>query len=87
MIKPLGKRVLLKKIEEVLKTKTGIILKDSTTESDIYKAKVVEVSDEVSNILLDDIVYFSKFKGENVKIDDIEYIIIEEKDVLGKDIK
>lgn len=87
MIKPLGRRILLKKIEEILKTKTGIILKDSTTESDIHKAYVIQVSDDILNISIDDIVYFSKFKGENVKIDDEEYIIVEEKDILGKDIK
>ncbi|WP_067139320.1 hypothetical protein [Oceanivirga salmonicida] len=86
MIKPLGERILVSVIEEVNKTKSGIILKDSSTKSDIHIAKVVEVSDEINNIKVNDKVYFSKFKGEILKIDENEYIILELKDILAKEI-
>lgn len=84
-IKPLGNRVLVKKIKEVSTTKSGIILSDSSTKQDIFTAKVIEVSDEISNISEDDIVIFSKFKGENIRLDEQEYIIIELKDILAKE--
>lgn len=87
MIKPLGKRILIKTIDELTKTKTGIILKDSTTESDIKKGVVIEVSSEITELKKDDIVYYPKYKGDTIKIDDTEYIVIEEKDILGKEIK
>lgn len=84
-LKPLGERILVKVIAEITKTKSGIILSDSSTKQDIYTAKVIEVSDEVKNILKDDTVIFSKFKGENIRIDEVEYIIIETKDILAKE--
>ncbi|PID67064.1 MAG: co-chaperone GroES [Fusobacteriales bacterium] len=87
MIKPLGNRILVKVLEELNKTKSGIILKDSSTKSDIHEAVVIEISDEIKNINIDDKVYFSKFKGENLRIDENEYIILELKDVLAKEIK
>lgn len=84
-LKPLGDRILVKVVAEIKKTKSGIILSDSSTKQDIYTAKVIEVSDEVKNILKDDTVIFSKFKGENIRIDEVEYIIIETKDILAKE--
>lgn len=86
MIKPLGERILVHIIEEKRTTKSGIILKDSSTKSDINKALVIAVSDEVKTILKEDKVYFSKFKGEIIKIDEEEYIILDLKDVLCKEI-
>ena len=84
-LKPLGDRILVKVVAEITKTKIGIILSDSSTKQYIYTAKVIEVSDEVKNILKDDTVIFSKFKGENIRIDEVEYIIIETKDILAKE--
>lgn len=84
-LKPLGDRILVKVVAKITKTKSGIILSDSSTKQDIYTAKVIEVSDEVKNILKDDTVIFSKFKGENIRIDEVEYIIIETKDILAKE--
>ncbi|WP_156416402.1 hypothetical protein [Caviibacter abscessus] len=46
-IKPLGNRVLVKTIKEISKTKSGIILSDSSTKQDIYTAKVIEVYDKM----------------------------------------
>lgn len=58
---------------------------DSSTNDDLKKAKVIEVSSEIKNILKGDIVYFSKFKGENIKFEFSEYIIVEYKDILAKE--
>lgn len=84
-IKPLGNRILVKTIKEVSTTKSGIILSDSSTKQDIFTAKVIEVSDDVTCISKDDTVIFSKFKGENIRINELDYIIIEVKDILAKE--
>lgn len=87
MIKPMGDRILVKKLESETKTKSGIILNDSSTEQEIYKAVVIEVSGDVSEIEKNEIVYFSKYKGENIKYNEEEYIILQLKDVLAKEIR
>lgn len=82
MLKPIGDRILVKKITMESKTKSGIILNNQEENSEILKAKVIEVSDEVKNIKISDIVYFSKFKGVVIE----EYMVLEVKDILAKEI-
>lgn len=82
MLKPIGDRILVKKIAMESKTKSGIILNNQEENSEILKAKVIEVSDEVKNIKISDIVYFSKFKGVVIE----EYMVLEVKDILAKEI-
>lgn len=86
MLKPLGDRVLVKKLEEENRTKSGIILKDTTTKQDILKAEVIEVSDSINDIQKSEKIYFSMYKGESIKYDDTEYVILEYKDILAKEI-
>ena len=68
MIKPLHDNVVLKKEKVENKTSSGIIL---TTESKSMPsvATVVAIGKEYS--------------GTNIKIDEVEYIVISEKDILG----
>lgn len=86
MLKPMGDRVLVIQLDYETKTKSGIILND-TTKTEITKAKVVETSNDKENIKKDDIVYFSKYKGESIKYDEKEYILVEIKDILAKEQK
>lgn len=86
MIKPMGDRVLVIQLDYETKTKSGIILND-TTKTEITKAKVVETSNDKENIKKDDIVYFSKYKGESIKYDEKEYMLVEIKDILAKEQK
>lgn len=85
MLKPIGKRVLVKIIDEVQKTKSGIILKDNSTKQEIIKAKVLEVSDEIDNIKKDDTIYFSEYRVEKIVFDEIEYGIIDLEHILAKE--
>lgn len=86
MLKPMGDRVLVIQLDYETKTKSGIILND-TTKTEITKAKVVETNNDKENIKKDDIVYFSKYKGESIKYDEKEYILVEIKDILAKEQK
>ena len=88
-LKPLGDRVVIKKVEVEEKTKSGIVLPGSAKE----KPQIAEViavgagitSDEKKKdeVKVGDKVIFSKFAGTEVKVDDEELIIIKLSDVLA----
>jgi len=90
-IKPLGDRILVKRIKEEEKTKGGIIIPDTAKEKP-QEARVIavgngKVTDEGKKIPLDvktgDKILFGKYSGSEVKIDDKEYLILREEDVLA----
>lgn len=82
-IKPLGNRVLLKKIETETTTKSGIILPGQAKERSRI-AEVIEVGSEIKDeVNIGDRVVFPDFKGSEIKLDGIEYIIIEMTDLLA----
>ncbi|MCI7411383.1 co-chaperone GroES [Helicobacter bilis] len=83
--KPLGKRVLVERIEEEKKTASGLIIPDNATEKPsigVIKevSKEVEKDDEVKK---GDKVLFGKYKGNEVKIDNKDFIVLESEDILG----
>ena len=90
-IRPLGDRILLKRIKEEEKTKGGIIIPDTAKEKP-QEGKVVAVgrgkkTDEGKVIPLDvkagDKVLFGKYSGSEVKIEGEEHLILREDDILG----
>ena len=83
MIKPLHDNVVLKKEKVENKTSSGIIL---TTESKSMPsvATVVAVGKDCkAEIKENDQVVYKEYSGTNIKIDEDEYIVISEKDILG----
>lgn len=91
MIKPLGDRVVIQTLEREEKTKSGIVLPDTVKEKP-QEGKVVAVGtgkmlENGQRIALDvkvgDKVIFSKYAGNEVKVDGEEYLIISEKDILA----
>ncbi len=90
-IRPLHDRILVKRVEEETKTKGGIIIPDSAKEKP-FEGEVVAVgggrkTEDGKVIALDvktgDRILFSKYAGSDIKIDDVEYLIMKEDDVLG----
>jgi len=79
---PLGKRVLVKRVEEEAKTASGIIIPDNAKEKPL-RGKIVAVSKEVSEIKDGDEVLFAKYGGTEVKIQGEEYLVLNTDDVLG----
>ena len=88
-IKPLGDRVVIKKVEVEEKTKSGIILTGSAKEEP-QVAEIVAIGAGILNdekkkdeVKVGDKVIFSKYAGSEVKVDGEEYTILKIADVLA----
>lgn len=85
-IKPLGSRVLIKKLEAEEKTQGGIILSSSAKERP-QMAEVIAVGpgtkDEPIEVAVGDKVVFSKYGGTDIKYDGEEYTIMNQSDILA----
>ncbi len=83
MLKPLNKNIVLKKEEVENKTASGIIL-TTETKSLPTVGEVMAVGPQCENKLnKGDRVVFKEYSGTKVKLDGVEYIVIDEKDVLA----
>lgn len=91
MIRPLGERVVVKPLPSEEITKGGIVLPDTAKEKP-QEGEVIAVGngrllDTGTRVAIDlkvgDIVLFSKYAGNEVKIDNGEYLIMREADILG----
>jgi chaperonin GroES len=89
--RPLGDRVLVKRVEEETKTKGGIIIPDTVKEKP-QEGEVIAVGagardDSGKVVPLDlkagDKILFGKWSGSEVKIDGEDLLIMKESDVLG----
>jgi chaperonin GroES len=90
-IRPLGQRVLVKRIEADAISAGGIVLPDSAKEKP-QEALVIAVGtggrDDNGKLIeftvkVNDKVLISKYGGTEVKIDGTEHLIISESDILG----
>lgn len=82
-IKPLKERVVVKySSDELEKTPGGIYVPDVAKEKP-QKGTVIEVGSEVKEVKVGDTVLFDKYAGSKIKIDDVEYLIIKEEEILG----
>jgi chaperonin GroES len=91
-IRPLGDRVVVKPMEREEKTKTGIFLPDTASKERPMEGTVVAVGEGrrddsgkliAMNVAAGDKVIFAKYSGTEVKLDEVEYLILSEKDILG----
>jgi len=89
--KPLRDRVLVKYSEEAEKTAGGLYIPDSAKEKP-QKGEVVAVGSgrvtddgklQPISVKVGDTVLFDKYSGSKVTMDDMEYLIIREEDILG----
>jgi chaperonin GroES len=90
-LRPLGDRVVLKPVEKEERTKSGIVLPDTAKEKPqegmVEAVGTGRVLDNGSKVPVDlkvgDRVLYAKYAGNEFKIEDIEYLIVSEKDVLA----
>jgi len=90
-IKPLGDKVILKRVEAEAKTAGGIVLPDSAKEKP--KRGIVQAvgtgrllddgSRSQMQLKVNDEVVFTSYAGTEIKISGEEFIIMDESDVLG----
>ena len=90
-LKPLNDRVLVKRLEEEVMTKGGIIIPDSAKERPL-EGNVIAVgagkrTEDGTLVKLDvkagDRILFGKYAGTEIKVDGIDHIILREDEVLG----
>ena len=91
-IRPLADRVVIKPQEREEKTKGGLFLPDTASKEKPQQGKVMAVGegrldDSGKRVPLSlqagDTVLFAKYAGTDIKIDDEDYLILAEKDVLA----
>ena len=89
--RPLGDRVLVKRVEEEEKTKGGIIIPDTAKEKP-QEGEVISVGpgarDETGKRIDPDVkagdkILFGKWSGTEIKLDGEDLLIMKESDVLG----
>jgi len=90
-VRPLGDRILVKRLEEEEIMKGGIIIPDTAKEKpqrgEVVAVGLGRLDDDGKRIPLDvkegDNILFGKYAGNEVTIDDEEYLIMREDDVLA----
>lgn len=90
-LRPLGDRIVVEPLEAEAKTKGGIILPDTAKEKP-QEGKIVAVGkgklDDAGKVIpmevqMGDKILYGKYAGNEVMIDDKEYMILREDDVLA----
>ena len=90
-LRPLGDRVMLKPVEKEEKTKSGIVLPDTAKEKPqegivqaVGTGRILDNGTKVPmELKVGDKVLYAKYAGNEFKLDEIEYLIVSEKDVLA----
>jgi chaperonin GroES len=89
--RPLGDRVLVKRVEEEEKTKGGIIIPDTAKEKP-QEGEVIAVGPgarddsgkvQALDVNVGDRILFGKWSGTEVKLDGQDLLIMKESDILG----
>ncbi len=91
-LEPLGDRIVVKPLPRDEVTKGGIIIPDTAKEKpqegEVVAVGPGRVSDEGKRIAMEvavgDKVVYNKYSGTEFKIDDVEYMILRESDVIAK---
>lgn len=88
---PIRDRLLVKKIEDTLKTKSGLTLSEDTKERPT-KGQVLAVGEGKLNeegkllpmvVKKGDYIVYPKYSGHPLKLEGVEYLILDENEVLG----
>ena len=88
---PIGDRVVIKPQPDEQKTKSGIVLPDSAKEKPsegtvvaVGTGRILDNGQRIPiEVKIGDKVIYSKYGGNEVKIDNEEYIILAERDILA----
>jgi chaperonin GroES len=90
-LRPLGDRVVLKPVEKEEMTKSGIVIPDTVKEKPqegiveaIGTGRILDNGTRVPvELEVGDKVLYARYSGSEFKVDEIEYLIIPERDVLA----
>src|SRR4030088_2503359 len=90
-LKPLGDRVVVKPVEREERTKGGIVPPDTAKEKPqegiveaVGSGRLLDNGSKVPmELKVGDKVLYAKYAGNEFKVDEVEYLIVSEKDVLA----
>jgi len=90
-LRPLGDRVVIKPVEREEKTKSGIVLPDTAKEKPqegiveaVGSGRLLDNGTKIPmELQVGDKILYAKYAGNEFKVEEIEYLIISEKDVLA----
>jgi chaperonin GroES len=90
-LRPLGDRVVVKPVDREEKTKSGIVLPDTAKEKPqegivqaVGTGRILDNGTKVPmELKVGDKVLYAKYAGNEFKLDEVEYLIVSEKDVLA----
>lgn len=90
-IRPLADRIVVLAIEAETKTAGGIVIPDTADKDKpsqgkviaVGKGKLVEGKLQPLEVRIGDTVLFGKYAGNNVKLNNKEYLVMREEDVMG----
>ena len=91
-LKPLGNNVIVKGVDEDTVTKSGIVLPDTADKERPEKGEVMAVgpgklldSGERSpmSVKVGDTIIFKKYSPDEIKVDDQEYLVLPETDIIA----
>ena len=91
-LEPLADRLVVKPIEKEEVTKSGLVLPDTAKEKpqegEVLAVGPGRMTEEGKRIPLDikvgDVVIYAKYGGTEIKVEDVEYMILRESDVLAR---
>lgn len=90
-VKPIGDKILVERVESEEKTKGGIILPDTAKEKPkegkvvaLGEGRLLENGEKVPfQVKVGDRIVFSSYAGTEIKIDEKEFLVMSEEDVLA----
>lgn len=86
-LRPLGDRVIVKPSSAEEVTKTGIVLPDTVEKEKKEEGEVIAIGrgEKIAKLGLKvgDKVIFGKYSGDEVEVDEIEYKVLKDEDVLA----
>ncbi len=82
-IKPLGGRIVVKPLKQEEKTEGGIYLPETANKEKPQRGDVIAVGPDFKGVKKGDKVLFAKYGGTEIEIEDEEYLVLSEDDVLA----
>jgi len=86
-LKPLGDRVIVKPVTQEEVTASGIVLPDTVEKEKKEEGEIIAIGDgekiKKLNLKIGDKVIFGKYAGDDVELEDTEYKILKDEDVLA----
>lgn len=82
-IKPLRDCVVVKAITQEEKTKSGIVLPDTAAKEKPEQGKVIACGPKIKDIKKGDIIIFESYSPTEIKVDNEDFLVIKEENILA----